>query len=181
MGADLYIRNKDNDKIQETYLDAFDKAVAARDKYVGSRHADEEGLDILGLILKEDAEYNRLQAAVDAAFDAMFVNDPYYFRDSYNDSSILWQFGLSWWKDLEPFMKPWNEEEYNADPNSYVNMTVEGTVGFMNLIRSHEETFEKNMAGVTDPEHLTYYREKRKKLYEFLNLAIANGGFYASV
>lgn len=33
----------------------------------------------------------------------------FYFRDSYNDGSLLWAFGLSWWKDVTPLCSSFGE------------------------------------------------------------------------
>jgi len=30
------------------------------------------------------------------------MNERGCFRDSYNDSDLLWKFGLSWWQDITP-------------------------------------------------------------------------------
>ena len=88
MGADLYIGSL-HEKAVEKYQPLIDKAVGKRDKAT------------------TDKEKERWQKEVDRLWEEQ--NQDSYFRDSYNDSSLLWQIGLSWWGDITPLL---NEERY---------------------------------------------------------------------
>lgn len=88
MGADLYIDKLYNNGLAERER-AFSAARAARDK------AKAEG--------RPAAEIEMLQHAVEAAHGAIY-NNPGYFRDSYNGTSVAWLMGLSWWRDVIPML-----------------------------------------------------------------------------
>jgi hypothetical protein len=82
MGADIYLESKSNACFEKN-KPLFDAAVKGRDslgKHVSKKEKDEA------------------QALVNKYYNAMYEEG--YFRDSYNDSSLLWQLGLSWWTDV---------------------------------------------------------------------------------
>lgn len=93
-----------------------------------------------------------------------------YFRDSYNNSSLFWQFGLSWWQLLkdELCLKPADCEALLAD------------------MQSKEATFKKNIRAypkkskeLIDRE---YFIDKYARFRAFLNQAITeNRLIYCSV
>jgi hypothetical protein len=101
MGADLYIQSQ-HDKTQKKWGPIFEAAVRKRDGF-------ERG----------SAEAEEAQKEVDAAYKGLCSPEG-YFRDSYNCTSILWQLGLSWWRDVgdmlddEGYMQPEKIKEFLA-------------------------------------------------------------------
>lgn len=57
-----------------------------------------------------------------------------YFRDSYNNSDLMWQFGLSWWSDMAQYM---TEENI---------MTPDHAKQLLKELQKREVLFDKNMA-----------------------------------
>lgn len=66
-----------------------------------------------------------------------------YFRDSYNDSSLLWQYDLSWWADVTPIL-----ENGNANPRKILDM-----------MNGHKRNFALNIEQMRNlhNKHLDYY------------------------
>lgn len=83
MGADLYLRDiyEENKKKWEP---EFYKAIKERDA------------------LPNGAKKDEAQKRVNEAYNQMHASG--YFRDSYNDSSLIWKYDLSWWGGLDGFM-----------------------------------------------------------------------------
>ncbi len=120
MGADLYI-NSITDAAREKYQFAFDAAVTARnglqEEYAKSNPNSSERIRSVRMateyqmpdtfevpVLNEEEirvseALASLQVKVDEIYDFMFPDDG-YFRDSYNNSSLFWILGLSWWQDV---------------------------------------------------------------------------------
>ena len=83
MGADLYLHSI-YDKNYDKWNPVFEAAVKSRDSFPhGSPQA------------------KAFQDEVNLAYSRMYTEDG-YFRDSYNNSSVLWRLGLSWWSDIIP-------------------------------------------------------------------------------
>lgn len=57
-----------------------------------------------------------------------------YLRCAYNNSDVLWQFGLSWWTDVA--------EELTDGEGT---MSVENAKKFLKLLKSKEKTFKHNL------------------------------------
>ena len=94
MGADLYI-NKIYKTNKEKFEADFDKAVEERNS-----------------LPKGSEEYKKAQEKVSEAYEKMY--DKGYFRDSYNDTSLIWKYDLSWWGGLDGFMN----DDGNITPTS---------------------------------------------------------------
>ena len=107
MGADLYI-NKLYRPNYEAHQDAFRAACGSRD--AASQEAEAlyvaSGETLTVEVEADRAKAAKFQVAVDAEHDAMYSTG--YFRDSYNNSAVLWQMGLSWWKDVIPMLNKAN-------------------------------------------------------------------------
>ena len=86
------------------------------------------------------------------------VNDG-YFRDAYNEGSILSKYGLSWWVDIIPLTD-----------NKGV-MSVENAKKFLTLLEQREPNFEQNVAGETKKEQ-AYFSDGAMLLKQFLRDAI---------
>lgn len=86
MGADIYLKAV-YDPHAEKVRPKIDRAIKARNKYIGE-HSISFGND--------DAKSKQLQAKVIALYDEL--HSVGYFRDSYNNTSLFWLLGLSWWQ-----------------------------------------------------------------------------------
>lgn len=134
MGADLYVEDVFQPQYQawskkfDRALQQFHHAVDAPDK-------------------------DRLDQEVDHCYFQMYAAG--YFRDSYNDYCLLWQYGLSWWEDVIPLL---DEQNYLTPANAEV---------FTHLLKERRGTFEQNLAALTK-ELQTYFRERAAKLNAFL-------------
>lgn len=172
MGADLYIEELE-EKYREKNKAPFDNAVKGRDihfeEHKCKRIYDQKTSDL-------DREktchvYLQHQDAVDEASKALWEDNPYYFRDSYNFSSVMWRLGLSWWQN------DFIDEEGNITPKNAAK--------FIKLLESREVTTkdmskhdEKWWGGLSEEERaewVDYWKKKRLKLIDFLKLAIKEG------
>ena len=90
MGADIYLDSIYH-PARAKALPLFEKAVDARNKYC----LDTYGRG--GRVPDDDETYKKLQAAVTKAYSGLHPKGG-YFRDSYNESSLFWVLGLSWWQ-----------------------------------------------------------------------------------
>lgn len=150
MGADLYIRSIQQ-AAQEKYKPKFDEWVAKRDRAKG-------------------AEREAAQKKVSWYYDKMYP-DKGYFRDSYNDSSLLWILGMSWW----------HSEFIDEDGE----ISVEGCRRFLEALEVHRIPRRSQMDwdGWVRGHHVKdegdggrkwrkYFVWKRRKLMKFLRTAI---------
>jgi hypothetical protein len=142
MGADLYLESRFR-KPHERWRKRFEKAVARRDAAPAG-----------------SAEGDRLQRVVLRCYDRMFRNG--YFRDSYNQSNLLWQFELSWWEDVIPML----------DGNS--ELAPARTQELLSMLEGRLADFERNI-GERPPDEQRYFRKKWRQLRHFLMTAIALG------
>lgn len=92
-----------------------------------------------------------------------------YFRDSYNNSNLLWQFGLDYWVWLESLL------------NKQGDLTPAKIKLVLKTLKDNEPVFEKNLASQNHFDEWTledgddkekYYRQKYEQLKKFLNLAL---------
>ncbi len=85
-----------------------------------------------------------------------------YFRDSYNDYNVLWQMGLSWWRDITPML------------NKKQELTVKRIKEFKAMVETREIPAEPK---AYDGKPITYatrddFVEWRQKLLDYLDQAI---------
>ena len=85
MGADLYLE-PGYSNAEKKWRPMFEAAVKERDA------ASQRG---------DSAAAAKAQERVHEAYQGMAPEDG-YFRDSYNDSSLFWTLGLSWWGGVMP-------------------------------------------------------------------------------
>ena len=85
MGADLYMVKGYHEHAAKL-RPAFDAAVKARNDLPKNAAPEAKA---------------RAQAKVDRVYKRMYP-EHLYFRDSYNDSSVAWRLGFSWWTDVIP-------------------------------------------------------------------------------
>ena len=160
MGADLYI-NSLSDPLKEKYQPLFDKWVDIRND------------------LEEGKERDKAQENVSKYYDKMF-SEKGYFRDSYNCSSIMWQYDMSWWSDMGN----------GAYINDEGEMTPDSIYKLIELLDLRKKIFEENLQSILKGtnEHLDnasdsktesgrkdwvkYFREKDKSFRAFLKNAL---------
>jgi hypothetical protein len=145
MGADLYL-TRVREKHKEKYELQFSKWVTIRDA------------------AKTKAERDAAQQKVRHHWKLM--SDKTYFRDSYNDSNLLWLFGLSWWQHVGDLL----DAEGRLMPDDAALL--------LRWLADREDTFGEHLAALTPGEGETkeqaqqYFREKYASLQAFLYEAI---------
>jgi DNA-directed RNA polymerase specialized sigma54-like protein len=87
------------------------------------------------------------------------LNECGYFRDSYNNSNVLSQFGLDWWGDVIPLLDP----EGMLSPEKAERLLA--------LLDEHEQEFEANVRELRR-ESRAYFEKKATQLRAFLAEAI---------
>jgi hypothetical protein len=85
-----------------------------------------------------------------------------YFRDSYNNSNLLWQFGLSWWSDVIPMLNR-NDE-----------LSPQRAQKLLSMLDSRSAEFEERIAARAATKQ-KYFRKKWRALRYFLTTAIEQG------
>lgn len=158
--------------------DLYNSKYAERSKVIQSAQKAMEKMREAGVTDKNRAAYITL---MDTVYDDPF----YYFRDSYNNSSLLWQLGLSWWTDVIPL--------YLKRPTKDINMGVQACRKLKKMLTEARPVFVANMAKLNKdadwkwspqdtPEDVRkYFNNKYDELHKFLDQAIVDGGMYASL
>jgi hypothetical protein len=97
-----------------------------------------------------------------------------YFRDPYNLTSVLWTFGLSWWRDVLPLLDSDLElkgraladfRDRIAGAHQWLPTAEELQQGGFQIEKEDENSIEALHA---------HFITKRKQLLQFLNRAIRN-------
>lgn len=151
MGADLYI-TKITDHTTAAWSPLFEAAVARRND------------------ANTDADKKKFQALVDNYYNLIYPNEG-YFRDSYNGSSLMQQFGFSYWRDL----KKYTDDDNNMSPDN-ARLWLDW-VRQQNLKPITKEWLLANHCVVDDGENSPaawdkYFKEKKERLEAFLQNAI---------
>lgn len=144
MGADLYIESI-NERKQAMYREKFEQAVKMRDS----------------ILPPYNQEYQEL---VEFYFDKLFSVG--YFRDSYNNSNLLWRFELSYWQN-----------DLRLDEEGYLPPSEARRL--LDMLKQREPIFEESLQRISEdgwsdsPEEvIRYFRMKYLKLRVFLKMAI---------
>jgi hypothetical protein len=102
MGADIYLTSV-FEAHNAKHKARFEEAVQARNAYDLAVQT--------SVLLSRDpavmAKKNELQEKVSEAYEAMYAEG--YFRDSYNETSLFWMLGLSWWELGDRLLKETDE------------------------------------------------------------------------
>jgi len=196
MGADLYIECKEADEYDARLKSLVESAIATRNALITLHGADRDRKTLKFL----NSEVQSAQDEVDALDDQRWSKNPHYFRDPYNDSSILWRLGLSWWQDVgkmldeqfegQPKLKDDDDEGWNARSI----LTPENCLRLLKMVKErakHLEAIDRawleehNCAtkgeGNSPEEWNRYYAEKLAKLIAFLKRGAKAGGIYCSI
>lgn len=144
MGADLYIESISQRK-QTLYRDKFEQAVKMRDALKSPYNQEYQEL--------VEFYYHKLKSAG-------------YFRDSYNNSNLLFRFELSYWKnDLEL------DDNGDLPPSQARRLLA--------MLKEREPIFEESLTRIhedgwsDEPEAVVhYFRMKYLRLRVFLKMAI---------
>ncbi len=153
MGADLY--RKGSEAFVEKSQAAFYEAVRLRNEHMeacGCSIAYEFFPDKVSMC----SEVKKLQDKVHEIHDSMYPAS-HYFRDSYNDSSLLWQLKLSWWGDVSSKL---DESESNER---------EVTQWLLNEVKTRQ------LPQYNKLEDADYFAEKQVQLIKFLSDALESG------
>lgn len=168
MGADLYIESlfqKNNKK----YNKLFHEATKKREALSNSTAFIKGVKDIVKA--KEKA-----QKEVEKYYDLMYSKG--YFRDSYNLTSVLWTFKMSWWNN--PFIKRNVISPANAKKFIEVLKTKKQIFPTEKELIENGVNVKEKGNGVKDWEK--FYKAKSKSFIKFLEQAIKlNENIRASV
>jgi hypothetical protein len=140
MGADLFIPVL-HQKHHEKWQKRFDQAARRRNRL-------QDGTP----------QHAEAQKQVELCYGKMYERG--YFRDSYNDSNLLWKFGLSWWNDIIPLL----------DDDRYLPVQKQKTL--LTMLKEREPAFEDNLKKIPTNDR-QYFLEKYEALQSFLGEAIA--------
>ena len=139
MGADLYL-DSEYKLNRQKWEPLFNHWVAVRD----------------GLLDEGMLEYaNEAQRKVEKYSAKMLSTG--HFRDSYNDTNLLWKFGLSWWMDMEAFLGKGGM------------LSPEKARELLKTLAGLENAFKAN---VREDKHRKYFEGKYKRFQKFLKSAI---------
>jgi hypothetical protein len=137
VGADLYIHSS-FDKAQRKYGPKFEQFVRKRDSATNGRK-----------------EY--YQDKVDEYFGKMYGEG--YYRDSYNDSNLLWKLGLDYWE--------WFGSHLDKDQLLHPNQAE--------VIMQEVLTRRHLLDEIEDSEERKYFEQKFEDFTQFLRTAISIG------
>jgi hypothetical protein len=135
MGADLYIKS--------TYQPNHEKYQQQFHQYATKRDA-----------ARTEAEKKRYQRKVDEYYGKMY--EVGYFRDSYNNSNLLWKLGLDYWVWFAEFVN--DKQELSPDNAAIVLAEIEQR--------------KDQLGEIEDAEEQKYFQGKYDEFVAFLRQAI---------
>jgi hypothetical protein len=116
--------------------------------------------------LMEGGAKETIQAEIERVYEEMYAH-PYYFRDSYNDSSLFWKLNLSWWGDLDDY----TDGDAVLHPDEIKKLEKE--------VRARSELLAKNVEDLpqTADDRLSqrYFFDKFDQFLDFLKQAHEGG------
>lgn len=148
MGADIYLKSI-FDKNEAEIKPLLDAAVQRRDNAT------------------TDTEREAAQQEVAKYYDALYAKG--YFRDSYNDTSLFWLYGKSWW-------------QLNYDDGGYLPIEeARRLLADLKIVGINEAVFHERFGGRA-PKWREYFEKKRAHLIALLEQSIElNEPLYCSV
>jgi hypothetical protein len=149
MGADIYLESL-NDEHRKQHEPLFKTMCARRDAFI-----DKHGRAVIDRDPKLSKQVAKLQEYVSEAYEIL-MDSPGYFRDSYNDTSLFWLIGLSWWELGDHYL----DEDRNlpiANAKRLLEMMQAAEPGFDEMF---DEWVEKKRAGKKKGVDGALYDEK---------------------
>jgi len=181
MGADLYIEHPKATEYSNKWQPKLDEAINERDSAMsihGSETVKSQDNNIWSVKYKSP-KVQSLQEKVDDYANKLWGDNPYYFRDSYNVTSIAWRLKLSWWQLYD-------------DLKAYISdgvWSTEGCIKLLNIVEEAEKTWDVNEITIdwlidnhalakTQSDVIEWresYARRLKELKEFIQRAIDLG------
>ncbi|RKY23779.1 MAG: hypothetical protein DRP62_05225 [Planctomycetota bacterium] len=84
--------------------------------------------------------------------------NPFYFRDPYNNGSLLWRLGLSWWEDVDKLI---DNNGILKEPEKFLEML---------------EAKEHMLNNIRDDAEREFFKKELKKLKDMLRRVIESNG-----
>ena len=179
MGADLYIKCVMADEYENEHRPNYEAALRERDNLAKS----------LGY---NDPKVAEKQELVEEMSNKLWGENPYYFRDSYNDTSLFWQLGLSWWAVIDKLL---NEQNASLKPEdidgiAWETLNVESCKKFLKIVNDSARIWDERISLTyktidsqsSYTEWRQYFVDKLTRLREFIQRAIdLEAGIYCSV
>ena len=161
MGPDLYISSI-FDKVLDATQEKWDAACERYNELLEFTNAE---LQVFGSVSeREQRALGEARAEVDRLYSIRWTKNEGYFRDGYNDSSnLLWQFGLSWWVDVDKLIE--------FDDNDRPYLTISGCRELLDMMSAREPVFLEKVNGMAAGD-AEYFRGKYERFKEFINTAI---------
>lgn len=168
MGADLYIEPKYSEFVKANYNEATYTALTKeRDRLWEAEGKPRDENSYPGGPMASKA----MQAAQDALMDYSDLRyggkNPYYWRDSYNESNLLWAMGLSYWQSIIPGRKL-----------PFINKSGKISVSSARALLQYVEAtpIDYPEFEASSPEEVkTYFNEQKVRFCTFLRTAIDAG------
>lgn len=143
--------------------------------------------DLYRKYLDAGGENEHLRDQWIAAYDEK-NSEEWYFRDSYNSSSLFWKLNLSWWQDLDQFIGPDGDGVYGAEDENGYSLYPIGIRKLAAVVRERSELLMYNCRDLPDDTgengdlDKKYFSEKYDRFLKFLNDAAEAGDtIYCSV
>lgn len=189
MGADVYLKSL-YDQTKRAWEPLFDLAVRARD--VGRMNDELKALvssEVKGRAAELQAtnpdlaqqlmatldgwqgakgRVEKMQALVSLTYELMYSKG--YYRDSYNQTNLLWRLGFSYWKDLEGWL---DSDGYMSVANmrAFAGIIKGGDIMPVGQMEGDERLIE-DADGYRASDWQAYFEGKRRDLLELLATAI---------
>jgi len=128
MGADIYLPSV-NERHEREHRSLFDQMVLNRDHLITKLG----GRDKVMRDPRLSKQVDKLQQYVGEAYEIL-TESPGYFRDSYNDTSLFWVLGISWWEIADKML---DEER---------NLPIEHAKELLAFMETERETFDETFA-----------------------------------
>lgn len=147
MGADIYIESL-RKGCEKKWQEKFREAVKRRDAASSPTAKDE------------------IQKEVEKFYELLYSEG--YFRDSYNDTSVFKQLGLSWWRDVGNLLP--KKDNHMAVPKMKVLLKMVEERNIPDPLKLDPACFDNKEN--TPEAWKKYFVEKRQTFIDFLKLAI---------
>jgi len=162
MGADLYIESViEENKKYNVEIDELTSKIKELEKN-GKENSQEY--------------INFLKAQIEVCANKTYSQEG-FFRDSYNDYSIMWNMGLSWWKDVENLLDE-NRRLQKEGINKLIEMIEKSAVKLpdgekLKMLRSNKDFSDCQFDTEFTNKFYNELLEKKVALLRFLRNALS--------